>query len=175
MLHMDIQAGEPRTVAQKPDDTLWSIAQLARDFDITARTLRFYEDKGLLSPKRLNGARIYGAHDRARLAYILRGKRLGFSLDDMRSVLEVTGGLIQDKGELSRRKQTFDVMIEGLRRRRSDIETLSKDMEALCALIDTHIENSGDDAIEEELSVFKHAKAYDAIFRQYMDEDFLSL
>lgn len=174
-MNIQAEAGDMVSATAPREDALWTIRELARDFDVTARTLRFYEDKQLLAPKRLRGARVYDAKDRARLAYILRGKRLGFSLSDMRGVLDVTDGHIQSRAELKLRRQSFDVMIEGLRKRRSDIETLSKDMETLCVLIDTHIEKSSDEVSENEAAVFKHAKAYDAIFRQYMDEDFLSL
>ena len=61
---------------------LYSIRDLSRDFDVTTRTLRFYEEKGLLEPERLGQKRLYTAADRVRLKLILRGKRLGFSLDE---------------------------------------------------------------------------------------------
>ena len=61
---------------------MYSIRDLSRDFDVTTRTLRFYEEKGLLEPERLGQKRLYTASDRVRLKLILRGKRLGFSLDE---------------------------------------------------------------------------------------------
>ena len=61
---------------------LYSIRDLSRDFDVTTRTLRFYEEKGLLEPERLGQKRLYTAADRVRLKLILRGKRLGFSLEE---------------------------------------------------------------------------------------------
>ncbi|MBO78838.1 MAG: MerR family transcriptional regulator [Gammaproteobacteria bacterium] len=61
---------------------MYSIRDLSRDFDVTTRTLRFYEEKGLLEPERLGQKRLYTAADRVRLKLILRGKRLGFSLDE---------------------------------------------------------------------------------------------
>ena len=61
---------------------LYSIRDLSRDFDVTTRTLRFYEEKGLLEPERLGQKRLYTSADRVRLKLILRGKRLGFSLDE---------------------------------------------------------------------------------------------
>ena len=60
----------------------YSIRDLSRDFDVTTRTLRFYEEKGLLEPERLGQKRLYTAADRVRLKLILRGKRLGFSLEE---------------------------------------------------------------------------------------------
>ena len=73
--------GEPRD--------LFAIADLAREFDISTRTIRFYEAKGLLTPERVGGARIFRRRDRARLILILRGKRLGFSLRDISDYLSL--------------------------------------------------------------------------------------
>ena len=61
---------------------LYTIRDLSKDFDVTTRTLRFYEEKGLLEPERLGQKRLYTAADRVRLKLILRGKRLGFSLEE---------------------------------------------------------------------------------------------
>jgi DNA-binding transcriptional MerR regulator len=69
----------------------WGIGELCEEFGVTARALRFYEDKGLLSPKRLNSTRVYSRRDRARLAIILRSKALGASLNDIRHYLELYG------------------------------------------------------------------------------------
>ena len=68
---------------------LFAIADLADEFDISTRTIRFYEAKGLLSPERLGNARIFRRRDRARLILILRGKRLGFSLRDISDYLSL--------------------------------------------------------------------------------------
>ncbi|WP_142848573.1 MerR family DNA-binding transcriptional regulator [Telmatospirillum sp. J64-1] len=67
----------------------YSIADLAREFGITTRTIRFYEDQGLLSPRREGQKRLYSARDRVRLKLIMRGKRLGFSLGECREVLDL--------------------------------------------------------------------------------------
>ena len=61
----------------------YGIAELAREFDVTTRTIRFYEDKGLLAPLRKGQRRVYASRDRVRLRLIMRGKRLGFSLDEI--------------------------------------------------------------------------------------------
>lgn len=68
---------------------LYSIADLAREFDISTRTIRFYEAKGLLAPERVGSTRIFRRRDRARLILILRGKRLGFSLRDIADYLDL--------------------------------------------------------------------------------------
>lgn len=70
-------------------DTAMTIRQMCEDFNVTARTLRFYEAKELLSPTREGQKRLYGKRDRARLKLILRGKRFGFSLEEIRQLLDL--------------------------------------------------------------------------------------
>jgi len=65
------------------------IADLAREFDVTTRTIRYYEDKGLLSPTRKGQRRVYAPRDRVRLKLIMRGKRLGFSLEEIRELIDL--------------------------------------------------------------------------------------
>ncbi len=67
----------------------YSISKLAKEFDISTRTIRFYEDEGLVSPRRLGRQRIYSARDHTRLKLILRGKRLGFSLSEIRDMFDL--------------------------------------------------------------------------------------
>ena len=67
----------------------YSIGDLAREFDVTTRTIRFYEDEGLLAPQRIGQKRIYRPADRVKLKLILRGKRLGFSLAESRELIEM--------------------------------------------------------------------------------------
>ena len=68
---------------------LYSVTELAEDLGITPRTLRFYEDKNLLNPRRAGNARVYTHRDRGRMILILRGKRLGFTLSEIREWLEL--------------------------------------------------------------------------------------
>lgn len=101
---------------------IYSIAELAREFGITARTIRFYEDEGLIKPRRQGLTRLYSSHDRVRLGWILRGKRLGFSLAEIKQLLDLyqvdrTG--VQQLRELLRRSR---VHIEDLERRRADLD-----------------------------------------------------
>ena len=67
----------------------YSVTQLARDLGVTARTIRFYEDKGLISPRRAGNNRVYTLRDRARMILILRGKKLGFSLREIKEYLDL--------------------------------------------------------------------------------------
>jgi DNA-binding transcriptional MerR regulator len=70
---------------------LFGISELCAEFGITLRTIRFYEDKGLLAPRRVSGARVYTRRDRARLALILRSKAIGASLDEIKHYLDLYG------------------------------------------------------------------------------------
>lgn len=74
---------------ESAESRLYSIGDLAGELGISHRALRFYEDQGLLAPQRIGGNRIYRARDRARLQLILRGKRLGFALADIRALLDL--------------------------------------------------------------------------------------
>ena len=67
----------------------FGIAELAREFAVTTRTIRFYEDKNLLSPVRQGQRRVYSLRDRVRLRLIMRGKRLGFALDEIRQMIDL--------------------------------------------------------------------------------------
>jgi len=68
---------------------LYSIGDLSSELALSPRAIRFYEDQGLLAPQRIGGNRVYGARDRARLQLILRGKRLGFALADIKELLDL--------------------------------------------------------------------------------------
>ena len=116
--------GEPRDPQR-----IYSIAELAREFAITARTIRFYEDEGLVSPRRQGLTRLYSAGDRARLGWILRGKRLGFSLSEIKELLDLyqvdrTG--VSQLRELLRRSRLH---IEDLQRRRRDLDAHIREFE----------------------------------------------
>jgi DNA-binding transcriptional MerR regulator len=70
-------------------DKTYSISDLAADFDVTTRTIRFYEEKGLLDPQRKGQTRIYSAADRIKLKLVIRGKRLGLSLEDSKDIINM--------------------------------------------------------------------------------------
>jgi DNA-binding transcriptional MerR regulator len=112
--------------AHRSDDTsdLLGIAQLCEEFGITARALRLYEDKGLLDPKRINGARVYNRRDRARLALILRAKVLGSSLSDIKQYLDMYGA--HGEGRAQQLKFVLDrtdAAIAELEEKRTHIDT----------------------------------------------------
>ena len=107
---------------------LFGITELCRQFGITLRTIRFYEDKGLLAPRRVNGARVYTRRDRARLALILRSKAIGASLDEIRHFLDLYG--THGEGRVQQMRyvvQRTDEAIAELETKRAHIEaTLSE-------------------------------------------------
>ena len=163
---------DPRHNPQKGhsrSDDDWGIAEMAAHFDVTPRAIRFYEDKGLISPRRANGSRVFSPTDRERFGQILRAKRLGFSLEDIFAVQEVADGKVNDHAELLRRKQNFEKAIKSLRQRRRDADIVAKQMQGLCAAIEEYVET------EQPTGVFQYAEAYDALFRKQMDEDFSPL
>jgi DNA-binding transcriptional MerR regulator len=81
----------PPASTAAPDDTLYGITELAREHGISLRAIRFYEDKGLLAPRRINGGRAYTRRDRVRLGLILRGKAVGMSLAEIEHILSLYG------------------------------------------------------------------------------------
>jgi DNA-binding transcriptional MerR regulator len=74
-----------------PQEALYGITELCAEFSLTPRAIRFYEDKGLLTPRRVNGARVYTQRDRTRLKLILRAKAIGSSLDEIKQYLDLYG------------------------------------------------------------------------------------
>ena len=79
----------PRSATKTPPTRTWTIAELAREYNVTPRAIRFYEDEGLLFPTRAGMSRIYSQGDRWRLGWVLRGKRLGFSLAEIKELLDL--------------------------------------------------------------------------------------
>jgi len=109
----------------------YTISDLSREFEVTTRALRFYEDRGLLSPRREGLNRVYSARDRVHLKMILRGKRLGFSLRETGELLDLYDA---PNGELSQLKRFLSKVEEhrrDLRRQRDDIDQVLAEMDAL--------------------------------------------
>ena len=111
------------------DAASFTIAELAREFDVTARTIRFYESEGLLSPEREGQNRIYSKRDRARLGWILRGKRVGFSLAEIRELLDIykSGGPAKQRVALVGKCRE---RVDALKRQRMDIDDTIADLQA---------------------------------------------
>jgi len=107
--------------ASEPRD-LFAIADLATEFGISTRTIRFYEAKGLLTPERVGGARIFRRRDRAKLILILRGKRLGFSLRDISDYLSLYDAH-SHAAQVSLLVDKVDERLDLLQSQLSDLET----------------------------------------------------
>lgn len=113
----------------------FSITDLSGEFGITARALRFYEDEGLIAPARRGIARIYSKRDRARLAWILRAKRVGFSLAQIREMIDLYD--VGD-GRRTQRDVTIDMCrerIDFLKGQRADIDSSIEELEQFIAVV----------------------------------------
>jgi DNA-binding transcriptional MerR regulator len=99
-----------------------SIGDLARELDVTPRAIRFYEDEGLLSPRREGSRRVYSKRDYVRLKLILRGKRLGFSLAEVREMLELYDSAPDETPQLEKFVAALAARREHLERQREEID-----------------------------------------------------
>lgn len=100
----------------------WTITRLAAEFDVTLRTLRHYEDLGLLAPERRGTTRVFHNRDRIRLALILRGRRLGFSLHEIATIVNMYDDQPGESGQLEYLLAQIGVRRTALAQRRRDIE-----------------------------------------------------
>ncbi|WP_308364071.1 MULTISPECIES: MerR family DNA-binding transcriptional regulator [unclassified Microbulbifer] len=107
----------------------YSISELAQEFGITTRAIRFYEDKGLLSPARRGQARVYSPEDRVRLMLILRGKRLGFSLDESREIIDMYDPAHGNVEQLQRLLQYIEQKRAQLQQQLRDIHSLMEELD----------------------------------------------
>ena len=106
----------------RADEQTWTIAQVADEFGITHRTVRHYEDLGLISPERHGTKRLYRRRDRTRLQLILRGKRLGFPLEEIRTIVDLYDA---PRGKRSQ----LQYVLEQIDDRRTDLEQRRRDLD----------------------------------------------
>ncbi len=107
-------------------DRTWSIAQVAEEFGVTHRTVRHYEELGLISPERRGTARVYHRRDRTRLGLILRGRRLGFPLEEIRTIIDLYDA---PRG----RRSQLEYVLAQIGERRTDLEQRRRDLELALA------------------------------------------
>jgi len=115
----------------------YTISDLTSEFGVTARALRFYEDEGLISPTRHGLTRIYSKRDRARLAWIMRAKNVGFSLSDIREMIDLYD---LNDGRVKQQQITIEkcrARIAQLEQQRSDIDAAISELSAFVAQIET--------------------------------------
>ena len=121
----------------------YSIGELCEEFGVTARALRFYEDEALIAPERRGTQRLYSERDRARLAWILRGKRVGLSLSDIKELLD-----LYDVGD-GRRTQRLATIercqskVDALHQQRHDIDATIAELNSFIALVKAQTDQEG--------------------------------
>ena len=116
-------------MAKEASSKTYSISDLASEFDVTARSIRFYEDQNLLSPERVGRNRLFHERDRVRLKLILRGKRLGFSLAEIREIFDLYDSEPGEEGQLR-------YLLESLNQKRAALEQQREDIDAALAEMD---------------------------------------
>ena len=107
----------------------FSISELAREFDVTPRAIRFYEDQGLLAPRRDGQRRIYTPRDRTRLKLTLRGKRLGLTLAEIRELIDMYEPGRDERPQLERFREVLESHRRSLLQQRADIEAQLAEIE----------------------------------------------
>lgn len=110
-------------------DTVWTIAALAREFGVTPRTIRFYEAEGMIAPERQGTQRLFHSRDRVRLTLILRGKRLGFSLAEIREIMNLYDSEPGEAGQLA-------YLLDKVAKRRAELEQKRRDIDVTLAELD---------------------------------------
>ena len=114
-----------------PAQEQFSISELSREFDVTTRAIRFYEDEGLLEPHRQGRQRVYSSRDRVRLKLILRGKRLGFSLSEIGDIIDMYDSEPGEVGQLQYFIEKISVRRKTLKQQRDDIDVTLKELDSI--------------------------------------------
>jgi len=133
-------------------DRTYSITELCREFNVTPRTLRFYEQKGLLAPARRGWTRLFSYRDRARLQLILRGKKVGFSLEEIKEMLELYNLKDGQLTQLRVAATKFRERREALLQQRVELEEALQELDKTIGLVDSMLK-------EREASGSKAASA----------------
>jgi DNA-binding transcriptional MerR regulator len=136
------QRADPAAAA--PDESrLFTIGELAAEFAVTTRTIRFYESKGLISPARRGVARTYSRRDRARLKLILRGKNLGFSLEAIGEYLKLYDADPAHIAQTQMLLSSVEEAIQDLQTKRADLDRTLKELKEIRAQCTEHLRKQG--------------------------------
>lgn len=122
---------------------LYSVTELAEDLGVTPRTLRFYEDKKLLNPRRAGNTRVYSHRDRGRMILILRGKRLGFSLSEIREWLDLYESDPAQIGQMYKLVDKAGARLAALKQQRQDIDATINELTDIIGAADRHLASAG--------------------------------
>lgn len=128
---MDKLHDDPADEVETMKGTNYTISELAKEFDITPRAIRFYEDQGLISPSRKGRRRVYRERDRVRLKLVLRGKRLGFALSEVKEMFDLYDTSPGETGQLRFLLDKIKARREMLEQQRQDIEAVLHEMESV--------------------------------------------
>jgi DNA-binding transcriptional MerR regulator len=131
----DLVAGFDSEISAPPGQEQFTIRDLAREFGVTARTLRFYEEKQLIAPQRAGQDRLYSRRDRARLKYVLMGKSVGFSLEEIRAMLDLYDLGDGQATQLRVAQARFREQIDRLKRQRKEIDRAIAELERARATV----------------------------------------
>ena len=117
----------------------YSIGEMCDAFGVTARALRFYEDEQLIAPERRGTSRLYTDRDRARLTWILRGKSVGFSLNDIRELLDLYDLGDHQHTQMRATLERCRERIDALHRQKQDIDATIAELQEFCGLLDERL------------------------------------
>lgn len=137
----------------------YTITELAREFDVTPRAIRFYEDQGLLNPARVGRSRVYSKADRTRLKLTLRGKRLGLSLAQIKELIEMHGGVRNSAPQLRHFLVVLAERRAALEQQREDIEAVLMEIDLLEQQCSDLLGHDPDRAVDERAEVVRRARA----------------
>jgi DNA-binding transcriptional MerR regulator len=118
----------------------YSIGDMCDAFGVTARALRFYEDENLIAPERRGTTRLYTDRDRARLTWILRGKSVGFSLNDIRELLDLYDVGDQQHTQMLATRDRCRQRVQALQRQKKDIDATIAELEEFCEFLDERLQ-----------------------------------
>jgi len=124
----------------------YSIGEMCDAFGVTARALRFYEDEELISPERRGTTRLYTDRDRARLTWILRGKSVGFSLNDIRELLDLYDVGDQQHTQMLATRDRCRERVAALHRQKTDIDATIAELEEFCGFLDERLQKDSQNA-----------------------------
>ena len=156
-------------ITKSVEKRVYSISELAREFGVTPRALRFYEDKGLLHPDREGLNRVYSNRDRARLKLILSGRKVGFSLNDIREILDLYDLDDNQRAQLRQAYRKHKQQIDVLKQQRIEIDEAVDMLKDGISWLEERLDKFGPTDDEED-----SARAYEAVARAHMSSRALS-